>query len=59
MALPLMEELEPEFMLLPDIELELLCAGVLCAKAGAATKAAANRAATAALEIVFMVFPFD
>jgi hypothetical protein len=51
-----MDELEL-MLLLPDMALELP-AGVLCAKAGAATKAAIS-AATAALEIVFMVFPFD
>lgn len=46
---------EPVLMLLlPDMVLVELPAGVLCAKAGAATKAAARRAAAAALEIVFM-----
>ena len=45
---------EPD-MLFPDMVLELP-AGVLCAKAGAA-KATASRAAAAAFEIVFMVFP--
>jgi hypothetical protein len=55
LLLPLMDEPELMLPLLPDMELLELPAGVLCAKAGAATKAAAKMAATAALEIVFMV----
>lgn len=56
MVLPLDIELLPLIdELLPDMEFWELPAGVLCANAGAATKAAAKNAAAAALEIVFMV----
>jgi hypothetical protein len=47
--------IEPELMvLLPDMELVELPAGVLCAKAGAAIKAAAP--IRSAASVVFMVF---
>ena len=49
LLLPLMDEPELMLLLLPDMELLELPAGVLCAKAGAAMKAVAKMAATAAL----------
>ncbi|MGA9796523.1 MAG: hypothetical protein WBQ17_13415 [Rhizomicrobium sp.] len=45
-------------MLLPDMLFELP-AGVVCAKAGAATNPAAKMAATAAVQIAFMVVSSD
>lgn len=61
--LPVMELLPDivlplDIALLPDMVFPLLPAVVLCAKAGAVASAA-TRAAAAAMEIVFMVFPFD